>query len=89
MIGMRPADVREDDHDRVWNRLDGNNLARPRMPSVVGKFARISKINGLFEKRYMPNSGEEHFHLKSRIPKWNRVFQLRDDMGDNRKGQFY
>ena len=61
MIGMRPADVREEDQDRVWARLYGNNLHWPRKPSVVEKMARISKIKGLFEKGYMPNWSEEHF----------------------------
>ena len=60
----------------------------PRKPSIVGKMARISKIKGLFEKRYMPNLIEEHFHIKSRIPKRMPVFKLADHLGDNRKGQF-
>ena len=64
MIGMRPSDVREVDQDRIWARLIERNLARPRKPSVVGKTARISKIKGLFEKGYMPNWCEEHFHIK-------------------------
>ena len=89
MIGMRPADVREVDQDRVWAWLYGNNLHRPRKPSVVGKMAKISKIMGLFEKGYMPNGSEEYFHIKSSIPKRKPVFKLADDLGDNRKWQFY
>ena len=37
----------------------------------------------------MPNWSEEHFHIKSRIPKRKPVFKLADDLGDNIKGQFY
>ena len=74
MIGMRPSEVREEDQDRVWARLFGKNLHRPRKPSVVGKISRISKIKGLFEKLYMPNWSEEHFHIKSRIPKKGNRF---------------
>ena len=66
-----------------------NHLHRPRQPSVVGKIAIISKIKVLFEKGYMPNWSEEHFHNKSRIPKSKPVFKLADDLGDNIKGQFY
>ena len=59
MIGMRPSDVTEQDQDRILAKLYGNNLPSPRKPSVVGKMARISKIKGLFEKRYMRNCSEE------------------------------
>ena len=51
---MRPTDIREEDQDRIWARLYGTNLHRPRKPSVVGKIARIRKIKGLFEKGYLP-----------------------------------
>ena len=54
MIGMRPSDVREEDQDRIWPNLYGNNLTRPRTPSVVGKMARISIIKGL------PNWSEDY-----------------------------
>ena len=37
----------------------------------------------------MPNWSEEHFHIKSGIPKRKPVFKLADDLGDNIKGQFY
>ena len=37
----------------------------------------------------MPNWSEEHFHIKSRIPKRKPVFKLTYDLGDNIKGQFY
>ena len=50
MICMRPAAVREKDQDRIWVKLYGNNLHRPRKPSVAEKIARISKIKGLFDK---------------------------------------
>ena len=52
-IGMRPSDGREEDQDRISAKLYGNNLDRPRKPSLVGKIARISKIKGLFEKGYV------------------------------------
>ena len=88
MIGMRPYDVIEEDQDRVWARLYGKNLHRPTMSSVVGKIVRIGKIEGLFDKGYMPNWREEHFHIKSRVPKRKPVFKLANDLGDNIKGQF-
>ena len=89
MIGMRPSDVREQDPDLIWAKLYGNNLHRPGKPSVVGKIARISKIKGLFEKGNISNRSEEHFQIKSRIPKGKPLFKLADDLGDNIIGQFY
>ena len=53
------------------------------------KMARISKIKGLFEKGYMPNWSEDHFHNKSRIPKRMPIFKLADDLVDYIQGQFY
>ena len=88
MIGKRPSDVREKDEDRIWTKLYVINLHRPRNPSVVGKIARISKQKGLFEKRYMPNWSEEHFHIKSWIPKWKPVFKIADDLGEDLTGLF-
>ena len=32
-IGMTPADVKEEDQDRAWARLNGQNLKRPRKTS--------------------------------------------------------
>ena len=58
MIGIRPCDVREHDQDQIWAKLSGNNFHRPRKTSLVGKMARISTINGYFEKGYLPNWGE-------------------------------
>ena len=81
MIGMRPADVKENDQDRIWAKLYGNNIHMPQKQSSVGRFARISKIKGVFEKGYIPNWSEEHFHIKKRIPKRKPVYKLTDDMG--------
>ena len=89
MIATRLYDVREHAQDRKWAKLYGNNLYRLGNSSVVGKSARIRKINGLFEKGYMPNWSEDHLHIKSRIPKRKTVFKLADDQGHDIKWQFY
>ena len=43
----------------------------------------------MFEKGYRPKWSEEHFQIKSRIPKRKPVLKLADDLGDKIKGQFY
>ena len=45
-----------------------------------------SQMKGLV---YVPNWCEKHFQIKSCIPKRKPVFQLVDDLDDDRKGQFY
>ena len=37
----------------------------------------------------MTNWSEEHFHITSRFRKRKPVFQLAEDLGDYKKGQFY
>ena len=61
-IGMRQVDVREKYQDGMCGRPCGNNLHRPKKPSVVGKTVRISKIKAI-EKGYIPNLSEDHFHI--------------------------
>ena len=89
MSGMRPADVREKDHVREWSKLYGNNLPRPTNPREVGNIVTITKIKWLFEKGYVPNRREEHFHITSRIPKIKPVFSLADDLDADIKRQFF
>ena len=86
---MRPADVKEKVQDRIWAKLYGNNMHRSQKQSSVGRFARISKLKGVFEKCYILNWSEEHFHMNKRIPKRKQVYKLTDDMGDDIKGEFY
>ena len=40
-------------------------------------------------KKAVSNWSEEHFLIKSRIPKRKPVFKLEEDLGDDTKGQFY
>ena len=88
-IGMRPADVSPEDQHRIWNRLYGNNPRRSKKPSLVGEKTRISKVKGIFEKGYVPNWSEEHFHVKQNLAKKRPVYKLQDDQGEDIKGQFY
>ncbi|KAF0146717.1 MAG: putative uncharacterized transposon-derived protein F54H12.3-like [Ignavibacteria bacterium] len=89
-IGMRPCDVTTKDEDKIWAKLYGstNNPGKKKV-SLVGRKARISKVKGVFEKGYVPNWSEEHFHVKQRLGKRKPVYKLLDDLGDDIKGQFY
>ena len=89
IIGIRPGDISVKDQDPIWGRLYGNNLQKPKRHSAVGSLARINKLNGAFEKGYIPTWRAEHFHIKKRIRKPNPVYKLTDEMRDDIKGEFY
>ena len=50
---------------------------------------RISKVNGAFDKGYIPNWSEEHFLVQSDKATPGRVFKLIDKGGEERKGSWY
>ena len=78
-IGMKPVDVRKSDQDRIWNRLYGNNISAQSRKVAIGQKVRISKVKGVFEKGYVPNWSEEHFHVEQPIHKGKPVYKLKDD----------
>ena len=78
-IGMKPVDVRKSDQDRIWNRLYGNNISAQSRKVAIGQKVRISKVKGVFEKGYVPNWSEEHFHVEQPIHKVKPVYKLKDD----------
>ena len=77
--------MKEMDEDRNRATLYGHNLHRRRKVSLVGKIARLSKIMGLFGNVYMPTWSEEHFHIKSPMPKKGAELKLSHELGANIK----
>jgi hypothetical protein len=56
----------------------------------VGDKVRVSKVKGVFEKGYLPNWSEEHFLIdQEQKGKKRRVYKLKDDLGEDIKGEFY
>ena len=90
-IRMNPSDVKAKDEDKIWLNLYGK--IRRKLPKKTnmnpGSKVRISKVKGVFEKGYVPNWSEEHFHIKKKISKGHPVFKIADDLGDDIKGEFY
>ena len=87
-IGMRPIDVSNSDEDQIWQKLYGENHATQN-DKFVDKKVRISKVKGVFDKGYIPNWSEEHFHVKKAINSRKPVYKLTDDLGEEISGQFY
>ncbi|KAF0146949.1 MAG: putative uncharacterized transposon-derived protein F54H12.3-like [Ignavibacteria bacterium] len=89
-IKMKPIDVKSKDQDKIWLTLYGKNWEGHRKSKIAsGAKVRISKVKGIFEKGYIPNWSEEHFHVKEKISKGRPVYKLKDDLGDDIKGEFY
>jgi hypothetical protein len=88
-IKMKPCEVTKKDEDKIWLTLYGTRPLSKVPKSIEGKKVRISKYKGVFEKGYMPNWSEEHFHVKKQVNKKRPVFKLTDDLGEDIKGDFY
>ena len=89
-IKMKPSEVTKKDQDQIFLNLYGKNLNNiKKAQDLRGHKVRVSKVKGIFEKGYMPNWSEEHFHVKEQIAKKRPVYKLVDDEGEDIKGEFY
>ena len=89
-IGMRPAEVKESDQDRIWARLYGVGKSRsPRVKLMPGQMVRLSRVKGEFEKGYMPNWTEQHYRVEGTEGKLKRVYKLQNIHGEPINGSFY
>ena len=92
-IGIAPADVEKHHEDRIWTRLykDGDTQLKPPMPR--GAMVRISKIKGVFDKKYMPNWSKEHFTVDEapspRHENRRRVYKIADYNSEPVNGVWY
>ena len=89
-IKMKPAEVSKKDEDKIFLTLYGDHLgSSSKTPKLQGSKVRISNVKGIFEKGYMPNWSEEHFIVDGQVAKKRSVYKLKDDLGEDIKGEFY
>jgi uncharacterized protein with ATP-grasp and redox domains len=54
---------------------------------------RVSKVKGNFDKGYVLNWSEEHFHIDSaatsKLGKSRKVYKIKDNAGEEVKGSWY
>ena len=88
---MAPDKVTKDDKNQIWTRLYGNGDTYLERFSKIENSAkvRISRIKGVFDKGYMPNSSREQFTVSSMVPPADQkarnsrpVYTLKDDSGE-------
>ena len=96
-IGMAPADVTEEDENRIWGRLYGKECTvqgrkggdNSGVPEVGGK-VRLNKFKGIFEKGYLPNWTAEDFQVTKTVGGRKRpLYKLKDNTGEDISGTFY
>jgi len=77
---------------KVWYALYGNVVdKRVQFKFQVGDHVRISKVERMFEKLYLPNftCTEEIFTVYKRMACQMPVYKLKDDAGEILDGTFY
>lgn len=89
-IGMKPKEVKKK-HEKLllntaYNRI---KIAYPKNKFKVGDNVRISKVRGIFDKKYMPNWSTEIFKvLKVQLTN-PTTYLLKDERNQNVLGAFY
>uniref|UniRef100_A0A672IF46 Integrase catalytic domain-containing protein n=1 Tax=Salarias fasciatus TaxID=181472 RepID=A0A672IF46_SALFA len=94
-IKMRPVDVTKENTRRVFHNLYGTPTPRDKSKQKlkvgfkVGDVVRISKLRGVFDKKYEQSFTDEVFTVSECIPRTPMVFKLKDFDGEVIEGSFY
>ncbi|CAB3989945.1 integrase core domain-containing [Paramuricea clavata] len=88
-IGMKPADVNENNKDEVWTKIYGYPLSHfPKPKFKVGDRVRDMIVQGTFEKGYTPNYTNDVLEVFRGDP---NMYKLKDSDDPDREilGRFY
>lgn len=89
-IKMAPAEVTEENTPQVFQNLYGVRHVRGcKYKFKAGDTVRISKVRGVFDKRYEQTFTDELFTVDQRIPRFPPVYRLKDYDGELIQGCFY
>jgi transposase-like protein len=92
-IRMKPSEVSSENSFQVFKNLYGLlPLRRKRkfnFKFAVGDLVRISKLRGVFDKRYMQGYSAELFTITECLPRIPPVYTLKDYDGELIEGSFY
>ena len=90
VIGMKPADVNEENKNEVWMRLFGQPVGDIPSPKFkIGDHVRISKYKNVFAKGYESNFTEEIFQVEKVFAADPNMYELKDLEGEEILGKFY
>ncbi|XP_053092557.1 NACHT, LRR and PYD domains-containing protein 4E-like [Pangasianodon hypophthalmus] len=91
-IKMAPAQVTLENFDRVFQNLYGKppvRKARLKMGFETGDLVRISKLRGVFDKKYEQSFTDKLFSVAERLPRDPPVYRLKDYNGEPVRSTFY
>lgn len=90
-IKMAPAEVRPENADQVFRNLYGKTPARPKIKLKFkrGDLVRISKLRGVFDKKYEQSFTDEIFTVIRVLHRSPPVYKLEDYDGEPIEGSFY
>lgn len=94
-IRMRPADVRKEHEQTIFQTLYAKRLAKtssPKRDLTKGPYVRISKVKKAFEKGFMPNWSDEIFQVVDTIEQPHKSLTTLRDLGAPSEvvsGRFY
>ena len=90
-IGMKPADVSEENKDEVWTRIYGYPLSSfPDPKFKVGDHVRVEIKHKTFEKGYEPNVDNEVYVVTSVFRGDPNMYSLKDpEDGEDILGRYY
>ena len=88
-IGQKPSSVKEENVNKIRQRMYGSTDVRSRVKLEVGDKVRISKTKHVFEKGYLPNWTEEIFTVSEAIATSPPTYKIIDYGGEEVKGSFY
>ena len=92
-IKMTPMEVTAENTDQVFHNLYGTFASRHRskikMAFKKGDLVRLSKVRGVFDKKYEQSFTDEVFTVTERIPRTPPVYKLVDYDGEPVEGSFY
>ena len=90
-IKMTPQEVTSENAVQVFRNLYGTISSRPKinMKFKKGDLVRISKLRGVFDKKYEQSFTDELFTVTRTIPRTPPVYKLEDYDGEPIEGSFY
>lgn len=91
-IKMTPMEVNEKNAFQVFQNLYGtsNSYCKPSSSKFKeGDLVRVSRVRGMFEKRYEQSFTDEVFTVTQKIPRSPPVYKLKDFDNEPIEGSFY
>nr|XP_061782412.1 uncharacterized protein LOC133574295 isoform X3 [Nerophis lumbriciformis] len=89
-IKMKPDDVTLENTPQVFENLYGSTTVfKHKYKFAAGDTVRISKVRGVFDKKYEQSFTNEVFTITRRLPRSPPAYKLKDFDGEIIEGSFY